>query len=177
MLQISCLDWNKAYASSDKSNHNSDKMISNEMFCENILLDSIECVLVDVCDLNIETPFSISPSFYDTGSLNGTRDTSRVVDTDKIQALIYLMNQLKRSNRFPNTLDTRGKISIIYKNGNIDNIYMNIFFIYYNNTYYIMPGEKTMEGFKKALMLIISDSKSEYMQSEGKMSQSDRILE
>lgn len=100
---------------------------------------AISAIVLDWVDDQIETPFDIMPYQYDWGQFDGHRKTIVIADTAKIDSICaFLENLNEREN--PYSLDTRGKITIYYKDGFVDVAYFNRFRIKYKGSTYCLPS-------------------------------------
>ena len=100
---------------------------------------AIAAVVLDWVDAHVETPWDITPYQYDKDNFNTYRKVVNIVDAANITAVYSIMENLNEREN-PYSLDTRGKITIYYKDGFVDVAYFNRFRIKYKGCTYCLPS-------------------------------------
>ena len=100
-------------------------------FASYINADSIESIEIDKAEFAINTIMDETIIRYEGGELHELRDTVVISNRDEICRFIQAMRQLEnRDKSLYGSFDTRGRISIIYKNGKRENCYFSTFFLF-----------------------------------------------
>lgn len=121
--------------------------------------DRIVSIKIDMCNIDIETAYSITPQMYDeVGFADDKRDTVDIIDTDDIKCLIKSIKKLKLYDKYtPTGLDTRGCITISYNCGCTKKCYISYFFLYVNGLYYdISPRSFLSVDFRVIVQKIMN---------------------
>ena len=80
---------------------------------------TISSIVIDWVDDQVETPWGITPYQYDKGNFKTFRKVVNIVDAANITAVYSILENLNEREN-PYSLDTRGKITIYYKDGFVD---------------------------------------------------------
>lgn len=108
--------------------------ISSICFCAEKRVKYIEII---AADLFSNKPFDITP--YEFDKYRDGKDTIIIFDSKDAKRICRQIRKIKvLKKRFPNSMDTRGKI-IIYREMEEEIFYFNPFYLY-KGTYYYFPS-------------------------------------
>lgn len=145
LLIIICRLTNVSYAIEQKEPN----------FASFINEDSIETIEIDKTEFAINTIMDVTIIRYEGGELHELRDTVVISNRDEICRFIQAMRQLEnRDKSLYGSFDTRGRISIIYKNGKRENCYFSTFFLFGSdgNLYSIQWNSPTGSTLRRIIL-------------------------
>ncbi len=97
-------------------------------------IHDVDSISIDYCDLKIETPTAITPSDYDAGQLRQSRNSFTIKRKISIRRMVKAMGGLAKLTQ--GHLDTRGKITLYFKDGKKNSFYYDRSSLYYRGNYY-----------------------------------------
>lgn len=97
-------------------------------------IHDVDSISIDYCDLKIETPTAITPSDYDAGQLRQSRNSFTIKRKVSIRRMVKAMGGLAKLTQ--GHLDTRGKITLYFKDGKKNTFYYDRSSLYYRGNYY-----------------------------------------
>lgn len=97
-------------------------------------IHDVDSISIDYCDLKIETPAAITPSDYDAGQLRQSRNSFTIKRKVSIRRMVKAMGGLAKLTQ--GHLDTRGKITLYFKDGKKNSFYYDRSSLYYRGNYY-----------------------------------------
>ena len=97
-------------------------------------IHDVDSISIDYCDLKIETPAAIMPSDYDAGQLRQSRNSFTIKRKVSIRRMVKAMGGLAKLTQ--GHLDTRGKITLYFKDGKKNSFYYDRSSLYYRGNYY-----------------------------------------
>ena len=118
-------------------------------------IHDVDSIVIDYCDLNINTPVAITPADYDAGQLSPSRSTLLMKRKWLIKNLVNALGGLAKLSN--GQLDTRGKISLYFKDGDKRVAYYDQSSLYYRGNYYdITTFTAAGAEFRKILFPLIN---------------------
>lgn len=120
-------------------------------------IHEVDTISIDYCNLDINTPVAITRADFDAGKIRQPRDTVLVKRKWQIKNFINAMGNLAKLTE--GQLDTRGKITIYFKDGNKSVAYFDKSSLYYRGNYYDL-STFTAAGaeFRKLLFPLINQT-------------------
>lgn len=118
-------------------------------------IHDVDSISIDHCDLNIDTPMAITPADYDAGQLRQSRNTFTLKRRVLIRNMVKAMGGLAKLSQ--GHLDTRGKMTLYFKNGKKNSFYFDQSTLYYRGSYYdITTFTAAGAEFRKILFPLIN---------------------
>lgn len=118
-------------------------------------IHDVDSILIDHCDLNINTPQAITPADYDAGQLRQSRNTFTLKRRVLIRNMVKAMGGLAKLSQ--GHLDTRGKMTLYFKNGKKNSFYFDQSTLYFRgNCYDITTFTAAGAEFRKILFPLIN---------------------
>ena len=120
-------------------------------------IHEVDSIKIDYCDLNISSPVAITPDDYDAGQFSPSRKTVLAKRKWKIREVVNAMGALAKLSE--GHLDTRGKITLYFKDGKTRVAYYDQFSLYYRGNYYdITTFTAAGAEFRKILFPLIDQT-------------------
>ena len=120
-------------------------------------IHEVDSIKIDYCNLNIDTPFAITPDNYDAGQLSQSRKTVLIKRKWKIREMVNAMGALAKLSQ--GHLDTRGKITLYFNSGRKNVFYYDQSSLYFRGNYYdITTFTAAGAEFRKILFPLIEET-------------------
>lgn len=120
-------------------------------------IHEVDSIKIDYCNLNIDTPFAITPDNYDAGQLSQSRKTVLIKRKWKIREMVNAMGALAKLSQ--GHLDTRGKITLYFNSGRKNVFYYDQSSLYFHGNYYdITTFTAAGAEFRKILFPLIEET-------------------
>lgn len=117
-------------------------------------IHEVDSIAIDYSDLHISAPAAITPANYDAGQLNPSRNKLSIKKKWQIRNMVNAMGSLAKLSQ--GRLDTRGKITLYFKDDSKRVAYFDKSSLYYRGNYYdITTFTAAGAEFRKLLFPLI----------------------
>jgi TonB family protein len=128
--------------------------LENDISYVHSYIHEVDSIKIDYCNLNIDTPYAITPDNYDAGQLSQSRKTVLIKRKWKIREMVNAMGALAKLSQ--GHLDTRGKITLYFNSGRKNVFYYDQSSLYFRGNYYdITTFTAAGAEFRKILFPLI----------------------